>query len=251
MSETIDVVMLLEDGSSWAEETLEALLRRMFDAVVPRVQLNESVSMARMRHDYDPQINRHWVSGRSKGLIRFRREIATHILKKSSDGAFFGFFFFHYDGDTIWSSAPSERARRFDAIIRKQVREIVRGLLETDQEIDAAMRRLIEVAPHYSIETWLFSATASLRSKGITGPLVETWEADLRTLDTLSMPKTALPSVDTRHYPDLARTLPIKRLRELGTSFAALLCGIEACEDLMTRLRAHQPDWAKQALADA
>lgn len=248
MSHDVFVMMLPEDGSKWAAETLEQLLRRMFDGVVPRVEFEKVRFESWPVDEREPTIRRTWTSpAKYDARVRLRQTIATHLLRGQGDG----FFFFHYDGDTLWVASPTQRARQFEVDIRKGVREIVRSKHSDEATVDATLRRLIEVAPHYSIETWLFSATSTLRSKGITHPLVDAWEADLRTLDTLSMPKTALPSVDTRHYPDLARTLPIKRLRELGTSFAALLCSIEACEDLMTRLRAHQPDWAKQALADA
>ncbi|MCA9699886.1 MAG: hypothetical protein KC431_20340, partial [Myxococcales bacterium] len=247
MSE-VSVLLISEDGSKWAFETLEALCWSMFNWLTPNLARGSWLRFAPVNDAARVAATANmWKSKRprdSHKILTLCQTIATQLLRED------GFVFFHVDGDVIWGERPSDNLTRFDAIIRTKVRDIIRGHLKkgsaehSDARLDAIISKFNLLAPCYSIETWLFANLRVLRQLGVSNPIVDVWERDLSELDRTAMPKSTL-SLTTRDYPTLARELPVSSLYRLQTSFAASIHEAGACGSLITRLRLHWPDWVR------
>ncbi|WP_146158242.1 hypothetical protein [Enhygromyxa salina] len=176
--------------------------------------------------------------------MRLCKQIAEQVLRSD------GFVFFHVDSDVAWGAGRSPNLDRFEEVIRRKVSDIVRGHLAEsnvgEAQIEARMSKLIMLAPHYSIEAWLFANVDRLRECGAVGPILDQWQADAATLEQTVNPKQ-LVSVSTRDYPTLARELRTAKLYELQSSFADTVNRAGACGGLVVRLRGRWPQWVRTA----
>ena len=237
----VSVLLLTEDTSKWATQTLERLCRRTFNWLIPQFQpgpwlafnpVNEAARAAMAANMWKSRKPRYYSQ-----TLHLCRSIATQLLRPD------GYVFFHFDADVLWPSS-SDNVDEFEDIVQAKVRALVRGHVATAKAVDHAMAKLVRVTPYYSIETWLFANVARLRQLGATEPILATWAADLRTLDQTVRPKDSV-SIDAKHYPDLATRLKAAELVELQTSFHAVAERARAAPELIERLRAHLPDWAR------
>lgn len=248
MSE-VAALLISEDGSKWAFDTLEGLCWSMFDLLTPRLTRGPWLSFAPVNEAARAAVTANmWQSKRSRDthkILRLCEAIANQLLRPD------GFVFFHVDGDVIWGEGESRNITRFDTIIRAKVRELVRGHISKNHtgefpevRLDAVMSKLILLSPHYSIETWLFANVRRLRELGAPAHILDNWERDLTILDRTTKPKDELP-LSTREYPTLAHMLASDALYQLGTSFTAAIHDAGACGCLLVRLRRHWPDWVR------
>lgn len=243
----IHVLLLSEDASKFAFDTLEHVCRRIFDVVVPRCAIERNVAFSPSDGAARAVLSGNaWKSGKRRDydkILTLCRALATHLLRDD------GFVFFHVDGDTIWGQT-SENVGKFEAVIVAKVREYVRGHRGPDA-VEHAMRKLILLAPHYSIETWLFANVELLRTLVPTTrqdvhQRLDHWARDPTSLDAALMTKE-LVKIDTKHYPALAAKLPVARLLALGTSFEDAVIQAGNCGALVVRLRSSWPSyvWAE------
>ncbi len=155
----LSVLVLTEDSASSAGGVLAALVRRMFQFLVPDIQTQLL--------DFEPpedglrrviSANR-WKSASSE-YHRLRldlvRTVATFLARSNS------FVVFHYDGDVPYSEkcgCPHD-----DRFLRHIVTP-VRALLASKNglDVDAAISRLLVVRPFYCIEAWLYQNYDILR----------------------------------------------------------------------------------------
>lgn len=249
----ISALILTEDGSKFMPETLQRVCGTIFDFIVPRCAVDACVSFRPTSDNERAAMTANsWRSSKSRDqprLLSLCRSIATHLLRDD------GFVFFHFDGDAIWGLESSATLTKYDAQIVGKVREIIRGHMQKTRGgdcsavVDYAMRKLIHIAPFYSIESWLYANTTVLRTLCRISPEVEAhltaWERDLSELDRAQMPKTLAP-IDTAHHPTLAAKLPINRLVELGTSFCDTVIRTGNCSSLVIRLRHSWPTYVKK-----
>lgn len=219
-------MLLTEDGSKWADATLEQVCRQIFHWLKPPLVEGpwlrfQGIGDDALRHLLTKN---GWKSTRPRDyqkILRLQREVAVALLRGD-------FVFHHVDADVVFGMATSENLERFEVVIRTRVRDIVRGHIRgSEDRVKEVMSRLILVAPYYSIEGWLFAN-----------------HIEPSTLDRTSQPKDLL-SINRGEYPDLARTLPVAALCGLQTSFMDTLLHAGACGSLITRLRAHWPSWVR------
>jgi hypothetical protein len=249
----VAVLLLTEDGSKWAFETLEQLCRRIVDwlTLTPQDEYGAWLTFAPVNDAARAEhvLGNWWKSGKPRDqgkVLRLCREIAEQILRPE------GFVFLHIDSDVTWGAGPSLNLDRFAEKIRTKVRDIVRGHLDKQSldgvrkpRLDYVMSKLILVAPYYSIEAWLFANVDHLRKLGVTGPILDEWQADPTKLEQTIKPKESL-SVKTEHYPALARELKTAALCELHSSFYDTLERAGECGSLIIRLRHRWPDWVRR-----
>lgn len=248
MNAEVAVLLLSEDSSKWAFGTLEQLCRRMFDWLTPQYADGEWLRFEPVNALARKAMTANmWKSANPRDyrkLVDLCKAIANHVVRED------GFVFCHVDGDVIWGTSDSHNVRRFDAIVRAKVRDIVRGHFAArlgdavDTRVEQAMTKLIAITPHYSIETWLFANTVCLKRLGVASEHLDIWAADLTALDGASQPKRLI-SVSTQHYPTLAAELHTPALLELQSSFADTLSRTGACGSLVCRLRHHWPSWVR------
>ncbi|KIG16957.1 hypothetical protein DB30_03941 [Enhygromyxa salina] len=244
----VAVLLLTEDNSKWAFETIEQLCRRIFDLLAPQVASGEWLTFAPVNDAARAEATAAWKSKKPRDhakVLRLCRQIAEQVLRSD------GFVFFHVDSDVTWGQDRSHNLDTFDEVIRGKVRAIVRGhFAKIDGDgahgprVECAMSKLITLTPYYSIEAWLFANVAQLRKLGVTGAVLDAWEADLSKLEQTIKPKQRL-SISTRHYPTLARELKPANLYHLGSSFFETVNRAGACGSLIVRLRHRWPDWVR------
>jgi hypothetical protein len=114
------------------------------------------------------------------------------------------FVVLHFDSDTSWSKRKSSENRlKFETHLRAQVqltlttpRPKLPWVPLSASEASERVGRLFEMAPCYSIESWLYQATAALKrtcdlhhQKAAHVALIERWRADRTLLDEVERPK--------------------------------------------------------------
>jgi hypothetical protein len=242
----MSVLVLTEDGANDAFETVAAISKKLFQALVPRVATN------RIRFEPSPEAAHAAVTGnRWRGTApeddRLRRVMLRSIATKLLEGD--GFVLFHYDGDTVWSKRDrATTGRQFEQIVREGVRRILLSVLEkrgspgegVEAEASGFLSRLREIVPHYSIEAWLYQNTRVAidlckRECGRHEAQFRAWEADRSLLDEVDKPKEVC-CLGSRHNRELAAAFPTPELLDAGGSFFHAAMHLLECDFLATRL---------------
>ncbi|MFH1466644.1 MAG: hypothetical protein ABIO70_19820 [Pseudomonadota bacterium] len=238
-SPALSVLVLTEDGSSYAPDTLTALARKMFCQVEPACQTQ--------RIEFEPQDERErrsmagnlWKSTNSRDEPK-RRDLVRAIVTKLLEPGVPGFVLFHIDGDRPWAAAAtSENVAKFEELIRAPVRRALAG------RSPDPLPKLLPVVPFYSIEAWLYQNTTKVRSemKGQHGckqgdrKKLATWEADPALLDEVEAPKDHFCLGGT-HNLALTAAFPADKVLGAGKSFAAAVQSMKACQPLVKALAA-------------
>jgi hypothetical protein len=252
----LSILVLTEDSSPHAHETVSALARRGLQLV------DEHTATQRIR--FQPTDARRavranmWQSRRPHPqLVDLRREIARKVLE---DGAP-GYVLFHFDGDRPWSerqaSPTIDKFQQFVRGLRPLVEQNLkdRGLLREGDDADALVNerlgRVCEVVPHYSIESWLYQSTGRLRElcRGGCGrhlDLIDQWETDRSLLDEVRRPKDEV-CVGSSKNRDLAESITRRisaEIHDTRQSFHATVERLQSCPGLREALRA---TWADDA----
>ncbi len=188
-----------------------------------------------------------WKSATTRDEPKVRelcRSIATKLGRAAGGAPWF--VLFHYDGDRVWSQREtSENASKFEQQIRARVRHALaappprlavrRGeapppsgaVAKSAGDIETLLRRLVEVVPFYSMETWLFQnlEVAKAHCRRVCGgghePLLEAWRRGQPRLDEVLQPKEALCFRDQANAELAGPGLPVDDLRRVKTSFHA------------------------------
>jgi hypothetical protein len=245
----LSILVLTEDSSPQAHETISALARRMLQLV------DEDTATHRIR--FQPtearravHANRWQSRHHHPELVDLKREIARKILEDEVPG----YVLFHFDGDRPWSerhaSTTIEKFRQFIRGLRPLVEQNLRarGLLRNGDDVDAIvddrLGRVREVVPYYSVESWLYQSTARLRELCQAGcgkhlDLIGQWEADRTLLDEVRKPKEQLCIGSTKNR-DLAESITrglSRKLRDTRCSFHAAVERLQSCPGLQAALR--------------
>lgn len=239
-------VLLTEDTSGQADETLRRVARHLLRAV------RETLLTHRLRFEPAEGGQRpilaanRWKSagGRDESKVRDLCQWIATKLSRAEDGAP-RFVLFHYDGDRVWSQREScENADKFAQRIRAGVQNAlvdppqrlplrkggvpagVTTAPKSAEEIERLLRRLVEVVPFYSMEAWLFQnfevAKANCRGHRCGGkhvPLLEAWQKGEPSLDEVSKPKEELCFRDQANADLAGPGFPAVDLYLAGTSF--------------------------------
>lgn len=239
-------VLLTEDTSRQADETLRRVARHLLQAV------RETLQTHRLRFEPAEDVQRpilaanRWKSagGRDEPKVRDLCQWIATKLSRREDGAP-RFVLFHYDGDRVWPQREScENADKFERRIRAGVRNALvappqrlplrKGgapvgapvAPKSAEEVECLLRRLVEVVPFYSMEAWLFRnfevAKANCQRHRCGGehvPLLEAWQRGQPMLDEVPMPKEALCFRDEANAELAGPGFPAADLYLAETSF--------------------------------
>lgn len=237
-------VLLTEDGSEYAGKTLRRVALHLLQAIRATLQTQ------RLRFEPGDKQQRPMLSGNNWKSTSVRDEpkvrdlcqwIATQLSRLENEAT--RFVLFHYDGDRKWSERDSsENAEKFAKVIRAKVRLALaappqrlapqrKGLpaskatAKSPEHIDLLLRRLIEVVPFYSIESWLFRNVAIAKAHcaqtcgGGHVALLEAWQRGQPSLDEVLKPKEALCFGDQANAELAGPGFPADDLYLAETSF--------------------------------
>lgn len=231
----LSVLILTEDSAKDAPATLIALLKKMFQLIVPGCGTHRIRFEPANKQAAEAVRGSCWKSANPRDrqkLVDLNRTIATKLLEgKLEDPADVpGFVVFHIDGDRPWSEQEtSENARRFEAFCER-LEPLLRDALDkkgSGHELEARRLRLRRLMPFYCIEAWLYQNLAEVRHRCAEGcgahlQQIAAWEADRAQLDELAPPAEALPCLGKQHNLTLATAaFPAEAALEADASFAA------------------------------
>ncbi len=234
------IALLSEDrsGPTWRglKAILEKLLRRFEDdGYTPR-----SVAILRADPPVRPiLIANRWRSTHPRDQAE-KLDLWRYLARKLSEPG--TVVVFHYDGDSTWSARASSLARaQFDREIRTRVTQLLSGSRLTREEIAQRMSRLIECVPFYSVEAWLYQATAHAialcreQYRGADVHHFERWGADRALLDDVHMPKETTCLQD-KHNDELGKHVPVWEVVQAGRSLTCFVWALLACPELADAL---------------
>lgn len=220
----MSALVLSEDGSSSAFDTVRMFVKHILLAVDPRTQTHVI--------DFEPPSDpaarealsgNRWREGRGPAYVRLLSAIAAKLAEPG------GFVFFHFDGDTTWTERQAcLTGRQFDELIVRRIPDLICARLastnerpkrkafreasceEIDSLVARAMPRLFSVVPHYSVEAWCYQNTGLARelcarsSRGRPScTQCAQWELDRTLLDEIEKVKEEC-RLRSDHNADLA-----------------------------------------------
>ena len=259
MAARVRILVLTEDSGRQAQPVIQKLLKEALKLVVEHVDLNPT----RVRIEPLPENERALYAVHAnkwkerpppRETILLLGAIAARLLEPA------GFVVFHFDTDRSWAERHgSENRQKFEKIIREGVRLILSGHAPlpvnprarptlTAEQIEAALRRLLVLAPCYSIESWLYQATkdvlAHCRGKHDSQEhmqRIESWSMNRTLLDEVHKPKDdALPCVGDHHNEELAKVFPAEEVWLAERSFFESVEELRACTALCEALGSAQ-----------
>ena len=166
-----------------------------------------------------------------KKQVDFIRRLATEL----GTGRF---VVFHYDGDTSWERrADAQLPAKFERMVRTKLAQ-----LRAAKGKPVDVTRLLEMVPHYHIESWVYQATdraiqISQEQHGSTDvELYQKWAAERALLDEVPKPgPKEMMRLRDKHNAELAQHIPSVEVIAVNKSFAAFarkLYGVVALESL-------------------
>ena len=238
------VLVLSEDSSKDAHDTLVAVIKKMFQLIEPSCQTH--------RIAFEPTPEAHisvvranaWKStsrASHQEQVALRRTIATKLGEND------GFVLFHVDGDRTWADRhQSENRAKFQKLVIDPVRLLLMqlepsGKLSAD-DVDRRITRLCPLMPFYSIEAWLYQNIARAmricrdQYGGRDLARFEEWQADRGLLDEVPQPKDGV-CLAAKHNRELAtQAFPHEVVHEVGKSFTHAVNTLRACHGLQAAL---------------
>ncbi|MGO8992348.1 MAG: hypothetical protein ACLQVI_03405 [Polyangiaceae bacterium] len=182
---------------------------------------------------------------KDKHNVLLRRTIANQIAMSN------GFVFLHFDGDRKWADhASSENVQAFKELVSSVKSILATPGVQRDQSqrfspatIEGMMRRLLEIVPFYSIESWLYQNVdrgVELCEKHHRGAHIATWRIwrdNRAALDEIWQPKEGC-CLRANFNEDLAKSgWRVDEAYYVGKSLYASLNRLFECEDLCAALK--------------
>jgi len=243
----VSILVLTEDGGKHAHATMVALCKKMLHLVEPTCQTRR-IAFGEPREEARRVVNgNRWKDGKKhRELVDLRKTIATKLGERN------GFVFFHIDGDCAWSSRGStDSLEKFQTLIVRPLRALlasdVRGQRMSEPEVEELLERLRLIVPFYSVEAWLYQnidvaiALCHAHHGGKDADRFARWKGCRHEIDELPRPKQEICLHD-KHNKELAETkYPAGVVYKVGTSFAAAVDSLRACDPLHLALRAIAP----------
>lgn len=237
------LLVVTEDSGADGHATVVEVLKRMLRLLVPDYQ-TQRVGFEPSNRDAQRAIRGpRWKSTEprdQRDLTELFRTIATKLLRDD------GFVFFHVDGDRPWAERDkSENVAKFDAVVRTRVRQVLRAQKgATAESVEQRMRRLLLLAPFYSIEAWLYqNTTAAVRlchehHRGRDADRFQAWAQDRTALDDVMAPKKETCLAATHNLALAGTGFPSQAVRDAARSYARCAEVLEACAELVAILDA-------------
>lgn len=238
------VLVLTEDGSTRASETIERLVKKLFRHLDPgcethRIHFEPGDADARAVLTAN-----QFKNPRHRFLRLLYGYIATQLVLPDR------FVVHHVDADRRWSERarkPSENAAAVERDILAHVRLRLRAEALADTEIDRLMTRFFSLVPHWELEAWLYQNTERALQLCRHAPecrcpeLLAAWRADRSSLDDVPHPSDAL-CIGKRHNDALLEGYPTADVIAADTSLAAAIEPMLECDALLHAIeRTYQP----------
>lgn len=239
----VSILLLSEDGSDDAYDTVRHLARRM-------LLLLDSACLQHVR--FEPLTNDQarlavrgnvWKSTSPADRTK-KIELMSILADKLLEGEG-SFAFYHIDADRTWSAmrkGGSENLEKFRRFVEKDVlpfavmRRTQRGL--PPPQIDRWEERLLLLTPCYSIESWLYQNAAvaiGLCHRHYRGQHAERfakWAGDRTLLDEIEKPKGEV-CLGSKHNLELAsESFPAQEVWSAGRSFTDTVQRLLDCRPL-------------------
>lgn len=240
-SAPIPILVLTEDSGRDGFATLQALVRRILEKIAPDAQLDgielepteNADALRSMRGN-------HWM-GQTGEANHFRTTLIQTIATTLGEG---GFVVFHGDGDTSWKKRKESTKRaKFDKLMEPGIRARLRDAVKlAPATIEAAMKRVLIIVPHYSIESWLYQNTdealriCHAQYAGQDAAQFEAWGADRKSLDEVLKPKDTVCLKDKHNHALATTNFPFEFVIAAGKSLKQVVTLFETCTDLRVAL---------------
>lgn len=240
-SPALSVLVLTEDSGQDGFPTLQALVVAILQHIAPKAQLEtveiepteDAIALRSMRGN-------HWMGEKSDSHYH-RTTLIQSIATKLGEG---GIVVFHCDGDTAWKKRKeSTKKAKFDKLMESGIRARLRDTAKlTPKAIEAAMKRLLIVIPHYSIESWLYQNTdeairlCRAQYGGKDAAQFENWAENRKLLDEQLKPKDVVCLKDKHNHALATINFPIADVVAVGKSLKQAVAQFEACTELQAAL---------------
>ncbi|MBK9752987.1 MAG: hypothetical protein IPO88_05660 [Nannocystis sp.] len=238
------LLLLTEDTGEQAFATQRALAEKMLHLVaegcaIHQVRFEPGDERTRVGMGFNAYTSTNKDDYRKK--VDLAGAIATHLLRDDIAG----FVLIHIDGDRRWSERGAD-ARSLCANRAKFETSIVSRVSETlhQKHRPELLERLLYAVPCWSIEAWLYQNSVELlaicaehfprHERDV--ELLREWRGDPARLDEEERPKDRAQTVQDRFNARLARSLPGRKVYDLGLSFAACVDGLKGCGALNVAL---------------
>lgn len=240
---SLSILVLTEDSGQDGFATMQAVVVQILRHVAPKARLDcidieptEDVNALRSMR------GNRWMDEKTSDSHYHRTTLIQSIATKLGEG---GFVVFHCDGDTTWKKRKeSTKKVKFGKLMEPGIRARLRDRAKlTPKAIEAAMKRLLIVLPHYSIESWLYQNTeeairichAQYAGKDV--GQFESWTVDRRQLDEVLKPKEAVCLKDKHNHRLATTNFPFDIAIATGKSLKQAVAQFEACTDLPIALK--------------
>lgn len=241
-SAPLSILVLTEDSGQDGFATMQAFVVAILRSIAPTAQIDlidiepteDANALRSMRGN-------RWMDEKTPDSHYYRTTLIQSIATKLGEG---GLVVFHCDGDTSWKKRKeSTKKVKFGKLMEAGIRARLRDNAKlTPKAIDAAMKRLLIVLPHYSIESWLYQNTEEAiricraHYAGKDAAKFQAWEAQRTQLDEELKPKDAVCLKDKHNHALATTNFPFDVAVAVGKSLKQAVAQFEACTDLQTAL---------------
>jgi hypothetical protein len=236
------ILVLTEDSGKDAFDTMRALVLAILQYIAPRAQLDRvEIAPTEEEHVLRSMRGNRWMDEKTSESHRDRTTLIQSIATTLGEG---GFVIFHCDGDTSWKKRKdSTKQAKFDKLLEAGIRARLRDAVRlSPAKIDAAMKRVLLIVPHYSIESWLYQNTdeairlCHTHHGGKDVKQFEEWAADRKQLDEVTQPKDTVCLKDKYNLVLATKNFPFDYAVAVGKSLRQAVTHLRACSDLQAVL---------------
>lgn len=242
-SPVLSILVLTEDSGQDGFGTIQALVMAILQNIAPEAQLN-LIEIAPTEDDNVLRSMRgnRWMDEKTSDSHHYRTTLIQSIATTLGEG---GFVVFHCDGDTSWKKRKESTKRtKFGKLMEPGIRARLRDAVKlTPKKIEAAMKRVLIMVPHYNIESWLYQNTdeairiCHTQYAGKHVARFEAWAADRKQLDEVPKPKDAVCLHDKHNHALATTNFPFDVVVAVGKSLKQAVTEFERCDDLKTALK--------------
>lgn len=236
----LSVLVLTEDGSDHAHDTLRVLVKRLFAYLDERCQTQKIDFQPPNEASRREVVANTFAERKRSDRVRLYQYLAAHLRDDQA------FVVHHVDADRRWDDRYKDPSVKVDQV-RREVLPHVRTILSkfyADLELDRRLERYLLLVPYWELEAWLYQHTdlaeklcrEHTQCRGQHAPLLAAWRDDRGALDDREDPSDLLPCAGKRHNKELAAGIPLKPVIGAGKSLAAAVETLLACEPLLDAL---------------
>jgi len=258
-SAVLSIVILTEDSGKDGRATVEALVRRMLQLVVPGFGSHRVHFVPRDPREEEAMRGNIWkTDGKNPQEHERRVRLLRYLARKLSLPD--TFVLFHIDGDRTWSERhTSENTAKFERLVRAALPLVVdRGRANRPKAKAGAeantdppplrLEHLLLICPFRSIEAWLYQnlrAAIDICDREHRGSHVielQAWEERRAELDELPAPEKAVCLGKAFNLELATRGFPAREADEVKKSFTESMDRLRGCTELCHALERTR-DW--------